>query len=132
MTNFPFYRESWRSMTTAEITERREIRALNDRLRKVMPRSHDVIVFAGALSQEDQRHHAAVYQAARNFTAFTEDNDPHGEHDCASFEVTFAGKKSLYAFKIDYYDLNLEYGSEFPADPKLTRRVMTLMYADDR
>jgi hypothetical protein len=34
-------------------------------------------------------------------------------------------------FKIDYYDQNMEYGSPDPADPRLTRRVLTIMLASD-
>ena len=34
-------------------------------------------------------------------------------------------------FKIDYYDLDLEYGSEDPADASITRRVITIMLPSD-
>ncbi len=49
------------------------------------------------------------------FSDFTEENDPHGEHDFGSFEV--AGRK--FFWKIDYYDAAMEFGSEDPpTDPK--------------
>lgn len=63
----------------------------------------------------------------QTFDAFTPENDPHGEHDFGSFELT--GEK--FFFKIDYFDLNLEFGSEDPADPKTTTRVLTLMLAEE-
>ena len=34
-------------------------------------------------------------------------------------------------WKIDYYDHALENGSENPADPEITRRVLTIMRADE-
>jgi hypothetical protein len=34
-------------------------------------------------------------------------------------------------FKIDYYDLDLKYRSENPADPTVTSRVMTIMLVSD-
>jgi len=34
-------------------------------------------------------------------------------------------------FKLDAYDENLEYGSPNPADPKVTRRVMTILLASE-
>lgn len=63
----------------------------------------------------------------RSFTAFTRDNDPHLEHDFGSFEVR--GEKLFW--KIDYYDLDLTYGSEAPEDPSKTKRVLTIMLASE-
>ena len=49
------------------------------------------------------------------------------EHDFGNFEV----EGENYFFKIDYYSPDLEGGSEDPADPKKTTRVLTVMRADE-
>ena len=64
-------------------------------------------------------------QAVGEFSDFTEDNDPHAEHDFGSFELD--GIKLFW--KIDYYDQNLDMGSPDPADHTLTRRVLTILLA---
>ena len=51
----------------------------------------------------------------------------YGERDFGAF--TFRGEKIF--FKVDYFDLNLEYGSEDPADASITARVVTIMLAED-
>ena len=61
------------------------------------------------------------------FDSFTADNDPYGEHDFGS--ITMRGHKLFW--KIDCYDKELCYGSSDPADPAVTRRVMTIMLASE-
>ncbi len=70
---------------------------------------------------------AEVMNAIRDFDAFTDDNDPYGEHDFGAVEV--AGDK--FFFKIDYYDQTMERGSDNPADSNITTRVMTIMRAEE-
>ncbi|WP_346899007.1 DUF3768 domain-containing protein [uncultured Roseibium sp.] len=74
-----------------------------------------------------QREAAQVLAAVANFDDFTEDNDPHGEHDCALFDW----QEHRIMFKIDYYDPSLQYHSGDPADPTITTRVMTVMFASE-
>ena len=66
-----------------------------------------------------------IFVAVQDFSKFTEDNDPYGEHDFGSFTV--AGNKVFW--KIDYYDQQLQYGAE-PLDPDC-RRVVTIMLAEE-
>jgi hypothetical protein len=70
---------------------------------------------------------ALVIRRVATFSEFNADNDPHKEHDFGSFEV--AGQKLF--FKLDYYDVAMEFGSEDPADPSKTTRVLTIMLASE-
>jgi Protein of unknown function (DUF3768) len=70
---------------------------------------------------------AMAIRKTATFNAFTAENDPHGEHDFGSFEL--AGRR--FFFKLDYFDPILEFGSEDPADPEKTTRVLTIMLAEE-
>ena len=70
---------------------------------------------------------AEALGAVRSFSAFTQDNDPHHEHDFGS--LTVQGEKLFW--KIDAYDPSMKYGSEDPSNPKVTRRVLTVMLAGE-
>ena len=70
---------------------------------------------------------AMVVRRVATFSAFTADNDPYGEHDFGNFEL--AGRK--FFWKIDTYDAAMEFGSEDPADPAKTTRVLTIMLAEE-
>ena len=102
-----------------------KIRALNDAFRTTMT-GGSVMLTAGvdALPSDVK---AMVIRRVAAFSEFTEDNDPHHEHDFGSFEI--AGRK--FFWKIDYYDAKVEFGSENPADPSKTTRVLTIMLASE-
>ena len=68
---------------------------------------------------------AAALAAVRGFDNFTVDNDPYGEHD---FGCVAVSEEKVF-WKIDYYDLTLCYGSNDPADPAQTARIITIMLA---
>jgi hypothetical protein len=76
------------------------------------------------LSDEDREE---VITKVRAFDDFSEDNDPYGEHDFGAIE--HKGDKIFW--KIDYYDPTMTQGSEDPADPTKTRRVLTIMFANE-
>lgn len=101
------------------------IRALNDALRTTL-QGGKVMMTAG-VNALDPKSIARALSRMREFDSFIEDNDPQGEHDFGSFEIE--GKK--FFWKIDYYDRNFEFGSEDPADPAKTARVLTLMLAEE-
>jgi hypothetical protein len=71
--------------------------------------------------------HIRVLQALAAYDAFDAENDPYGEHDFGSFAIE--GKRLF--FKIDYYDLSLACHSPDATDPNVTRRVLTVMLADE-
>jgi len=109
-----------------------EIRALNDEFRThpslvgaAIALQH-LVITRGVANHGNDFINRAV-EAVRDFSEFSESNDPYGEHDFGSFDLDGV---SLY-WKIDYYDLLLEYGSPDPADPLLTRRVLTILLADE-
>jgi hypothetical protein len=70
---------------------------------------------------------AEAVRLVQSFKDFTPENDPYGEHDFGSFAV--AGQKIFW--KIDYYDAAMEWGSEDPANPDKTTRVLTIMLAQE-
>ena len=101
------------------------VRLQNDYLRKHLC-SGRLLVTAGVQSLGADFTLAAL-AAVRSFSTFTQDNDPYGEHDFGAIEV--AGRRVL--FKIDAYDQALQYGSEDPALPEKTVRVLTIMLAEE-
>ncbi|WP_373413553.1 DUF3768 domain-containing protein [Ensifer aridi] len=101
------------------------IRVLNDWLR-IHGAGGRVMMTSGIAALDDEQRRKVVV-AIRSFDAFTDDNDPHGEHDCAVLEVD--GLSVM--FKIDNYDLTLSSHSPNPADPSVTKRVLTVMLADE-
>lgn len=70
-----------------------------------------------------------MVKAVQSFedSAFDKPNDPYGEHDFIAFDI----EGQAYFAKIDYYDLDLKFGSEDPADPGKTARVLTIMRGDE-
>ena len=70
---------------------------------------------------------AAVLERVRTFADFNPENDPSGEHDFGAIEL----EVEIYFFKIDYYAPDMQSGSDDPADPTKTVRVLTIMRADE-
>lgn len=100
--------------------------ALNDAFRAAGPAAGTWMLTSGVNGKGPVFAIKAVAQV-QAYVAFSPDNDPHGEHDFGSFRLD--GQKLFW--KIDCYDPTLSYGSEDPADPLITRRVMTIMLASE-
>lgn len=73
------------------------------------------------------RHCDEIYNAVREYSNFTKDNDPFWERDFGAFEVD--GVKLFW--KIDYYDLSMKQASPDPADENVTKRILTIMLAEE-
>ncbi|HEX8414974.1 MAG TPA: DUF3768 domain-containing protein [Sphingomicrobium sp.] len=109
----------------ARLVHAAAIRILNDTARAAMMfRSTYVTLGVRALGEGVA---ANALSEVRRFTRFGVYNDPWGEHDFGS--ITVADKKMFW--KIDYYDLQLQFGSPDPADPAVTARVLTVMLASE-
>ena len=101
------------------------IRALNDELRQNFAEGQAVMTPGiAALGAEAV---ARIVKTIAVYDDFCHANDPHEEHDFGSFD---ADGHTIY-FKIDYYDENLTYHSPNPADPAVTKRVITIMLAEE-
>jgi hypothetical protein len=116
----------------AELRKNLQIRALNDAFRtdplsvgSALARN-SLVVTRGVADHGNDFIDRAV-EAVRTFWNFNEDNDPHGEHDFGAFEIDGV---ALF-WKIDCYHDKLEWGSPDPADPAVTRRVLTILLADE-
>lgn len=104
----------------------KRIAELNDVARTAMGVACRVLQTQG-IQALDLDVQSTIREQIETFSAFTPDNDPHGERDFGALEVE--GERIFW--KIDYYDRNLEYGSDDPSDPAQTKRVLTIMLASE-
>jgi len=98
---------------------------LNDKFRKGL--ASDRVHMTAGINAKGSEFVGKALVRVMAFDHFNADNDPHGEHDFGSFELE--GEKLIW--KIDYFDLAAEFGSEDPTDPKKTLRVLTVMLAEE-
>ena len=112
-------------MTTDLHDKVARIRHLNDLLR-CQGIGGQVYVTRGIDALGEKKVKDVIREIAA-FTAFTPDNDPHREHDCALVKV---GDLQVI-WKIDYYDNDLRYHSPDASDACVTMRVMTVMLAEE-
>ena len=102
-----------------------QIRALNDELRRSLP-NESAFITAGVAALGPDFVDRVVKTVAL-FDDFHHGNDPHQEHDFGAVEID---GHQLF-FQISYYDPTLTYHSDDPANPAITRRVITLMLASE-
>lgn len=132
-----------------------EIARLNDDFRHHL--SNGTLVLTSGIRCNTKEDIAEIIARVRNFNDFDEDNAPYGEHEtslsfareerpqqrlvvrasrkmkssvAAQFGAfNFKGKKIFW--KIDYYDREFLYLAPDVSSPRLTNRVMTVMYAEE-
>lgn len=102
-----------------------QIRALNDEFRTT-GRVGQIFITQG-LRNRGEGFLERCFQRMREFTDFSGDNDPYNEHDFGSFEI----EGETIFWKIDYYDPTMQFASEDASQPEITKRVLTLMLAQE-
>jgi Protein of unknown function (DUF3768) len=88
---------------------------------------HNKLVFTSGVAAYGADFIERALNAVREFAAFNEGNDPYGEHDFGSFVLD---GENLF-WKIDCYDRLLDGRSREPADAAVTRRLLTILLAEE-
>ncbi|WP_246726257.1 DUF3768 domain-containing protein [Rhizobium laguerreae] len=101
------------------------IRTLNDAFRRDPTAGRVVITPGVSALAHDQR--LTLLMTVVGFDDFNAGNDPYNEHDFGTIEHDGVS----YFWKINYYDQDYDMGSPDPANPHVTRRVLTIMRADE-
>lgn len=117
-----------KSPTTSR-TER--IAQLNDRCRHGLDRNARIVVTSNCLARlaPSGTKIAEVLAQVELMRAIRQASFDRDSPERDKGAVTVGDTEVL--FKIDYYDPNLEYGSEDPTDAAQTTRVLTIMLPED-
>ena len=106
----------------------------NDRFRRTWGADFTVpgqIVMTRSLADLAVGARTQIMKKVQKFDTFTEDNDPHGDHSFGAFEFDTETGIEILFWKIDLFDTDYATGSPNPADPRQTRRVLTIMRASE-
>ena len=101
------------------------IRALNDELRQNF--AEGIAVMTPGIAALGAEAVARIVKTIAVFDDFCHANDPHEEHDFGAFGVD----GHTIMFKIDYFDHDLSMHSPDPADASVSKRVITIMLAEE-
>jgi Protein of unknown function (DUF3768) len=116
----------------AEYDTSLQIRALNDGFRTQRSligsaiADNTLVITSGVAAHGNDFIDRAVH-AVREYSSFSEGDDPYGEHDFGSFDLD---DENLF-WKINYYDPLLDGRPRDPADAAVTRRVLTMLLAEE-
>ena len=103
------------------------IRALNDQLRQNFSGPNGKVMLTSSVTELPEPVRFKLVHDIQNFNDWSNDNDPHGEHDMCFVEV----EGERYWAKIDYYDRDVRYGADDPSDAAQTTRIMTIGHASE-
>ena len=99
------------------------IAKLNDELRASIPHlpyPHQMVLTDEVATLPTEQLAELLYQV-KNFCEFSEDNDPHGEHDFGKIML----RGDDFFWKFDYYDQDQKYFEENG------QRILTIMFAHE-
>ena len=102
-----------------------EIALQNDSFRKHL--SQGTLVLTQGIRSNTSEDLKEIITKVRTFDTFDENNDPYGERDFGAFD--YKGKKIFW--KIDNYDQEFLYLSPDVSNPRVTNKVLTIMYAEE-
>ena len=102
-----------------------EIALQNDNFRKHL--SQGTLVLTQGIRSNTKEDLEAIITKVRTFDTFDENNDPYGERDFGAFDY----KVKRIFWKIDNYDQEFLYLSPDVSNPRVTNRVLTIMYAEE-
>jgi hypothetical protein len=106
-------------------TKTARIRALNDAMRQRL--IGGMAVMTPGIAALGPEVVARIIKTIEVYDDFCHANDPHEEHDLGAFDAD--GHKVF--FKIDYFDESMTVHSPDPSDPNVTKRVITIMLAEE-
>ena len=124
---------------TPDETRTRRIRTLNDELRRYplgsalgqLVITQPVVAYLQSdpdlIPKDWLARRLFLLRALADFDDFDGAGDPYQEHDFGIFTVW----NRQFFFKIDYYGKAYARGSPDPADPAVTRRVLTIGFPED-
>ncbi len=105
-----------------------KIAELNDKLRQnIFNPGKDKVILTRGVSNLPFDEQLKILIKVKDFNDFTPDNNPWGENDFGKLEHN----NTDYFWKIDYYNRDMDAGSDDPSNPDITTRVLTIMRADE-
>lgn len=102
-----------------------EIALQNDNFCKHL--SQGTLVLTQGIRSNTSEDIKEIITKVRTFDKFDENNDLYGERDFGAFD--YKGKRIFW--KIDNYDREFLYLSPDVSNPRLTNKVLTIMYAEE-